>query len=77
LRGGVEKSNLNQASTSLRDQKETRLIHLPKKEEDFGRLGGEEERRTMERVERRRRNSLPSLERERRWKMRYFGANFK
>jgi hypothetical protein len=35
LRGGIEKSNLNQAFTCLRDQERVSWIHLPWKEEDL------------------------------------------
>jgi hypothetical protein len=50
MRGGKEKSNLNQASTCIRDHEGAILIHLPWRGRRFG---GEEEKRRREKEERR------------------------
>jgi hypothetical protein len=56
MRGGKEKSNLNQASTSLRDHEGAMLFHLPWRGRRFD---GEEEERGREKEERRKRELLP------------------
>ena len=61
MRGGKEKSNLNQASTSLRDHEGAMLFHLPWRGRRFD---GDEEERGVRRKREGRESCFPNLERE-------------